>query len=130
MVVKAPNENIIPMLGHKVLGTVEILSVRKWADSDITDDLMFLRDELGHHIQSLSTFDEYSSEIISNRLEWSPPHQSEIFWKQNASRLNENNCELLKILIELVSVAKDPIILQIASHDLGQYVKYGTNSRK
>jgi hypothetical protein len=42
------------------------------------------------------TFDEYSSEVQSMKLEWSPPHQSEQFWKQNASKLADNQAELVK----------------------------------
>jgi V-type H+-transporting ATPase subunit H len=130
MIVNAPAENIIPMLGYKLLPAIEALSVRKWADSEILDDLMFLREELGRHVQSLSTFDEYSSEVLSRRLEWTPPHQSDMFWKQNASRLNENQNELVKILVHLVMESQDVLVLQIAAHDLGQYVKYAQNGRK
>lgn len=43
-----------------------------------------------------SSFDEYSSELKSGRLEWSPVHKSEKFWRENAVRLNEKNYELLK----------------------------------
>lgn len=43
-----------------------------------------------------SSFDEYSSELKSGRLEWSPVHKSEKFWRENAARLNEKNYELLK----------------------------------
>ncbi len=45
---------------------------------------------------SCSSFDEYSSELKSGRLEWSPVHKSEKFWRENAVRLNEKNYELLK----------------------------------
>ena len=45
---------------------------------------------------SISSFDEYSSELKSGRLEWSPVHKSEKFWRENAVRLNEKNYELLK----------------------------------
>lgn len=54
MVLGAPEATIIPMLGHKLLQDVEILSVRKWSDGEIIDDLMFLREELGKHVASLS----------------------------------------------------------------------------
>ncbi|KAJ3307222.1 H(+)-transporting V1 sector ATPase subunit H [Kappamyces sp. JEL0829] len=130
MVLLAPQENIIPMLGHKVLQAIEVLSVRKWSDPEIMDDLNLLRDELGHHVVSLSTFDEYASEVQSGRLEWSPPHQSEQFWKVNANRLGENRHELVRMLVDIASTSKDPVSLAVAAHDLGQYVKYGTNAKK
>ena len=43
-----------------------------------------------------SSFDEYSSELQSMRLDWSPVHKSDKFWKENAVRLNEKNYFLLK----------------------------------
>ncbi|KAJ2996713.1 H(+)-transporting V1 sector ATPase subunit H [Globomyces sp. JEL0801] len=126
MILKSPNEVIIPMLGYKLLPAIEVLSVRKWSDPEIAEDLTFLRDELSHHVASLSTFDEYASEVRSSKLEWSPPHQSEQFWKTNASRLNENQYELIKI----IENEPEPVTLAVAAHDLGQYVKYGNNARK
>ena len=45
---------------------------------------------------AFSSFDEYSTELKSGRLEWSPVHKSEKFWRENAGRLNEKNYELLK----------------------------------
>jgi V-type H+-transporting ATPase subunit H len=72
----------------------------------------------------LSSFDEYSSEVKSGRLEWSPVHKSEKFWRENAARLCEKNFELLKILIKLLETSKDPLILCVAVHDLGEYVRH------
>ena len=46
-----------------------------------------------------SSLDEYSTELKSGRLEWSLVHKSDKFWRENASRLNDNNYQLLKILV-------------------------------
>lgn len=43
-----------------------------------------------------STFDEYSSEVKTGNLDWSPAHNSEAFWKLNSVRLSEKNYELVK----------------------------------
>ena len=51
---------------------------------------------MGELLLICSTFDEYASEVRSGKLEWSPPHLSEQFWKQNAGRLNEKDFELLR----------------------------------
>lgn len=45
---------------------------------------------------AFSSFGEYSHEIHSGRLEWSPAHTSEKFWQDNAHRLNEKNFELVR----------------------------------
>lgn len=42
------------------------------------------------------TYDEYSSELTSGHLSWTPVHESELFWKENASKLNDKNYEQLK----------------------------------
>ncbi|KAJ3203045.1 H(+)-transporting V1 sector ATPase subunit H, partial [Entophlyctis luteolus] len=62
MLILAPQENIIPMLGNKLLNLCETLSARKWTDTEITDDLSYIKEELAKNINSLSTFDEYASE--------------------------------------------------------------------
>ncbi|KAJ3268876.1 H(+)-transporting V1 sector ATPase subunit H [Terramyces sp. JEL0728] len=129
MLINAPAENIIPMLGHKLLGAIETLSVRKWSDPEITEDLMYVREELSHHVASLSTFDEYSTEVLSRRLEWSPPHLSEIFWKQNSNKLNDNQFELVKTLVDITKTSEDPVVLAVAAYDLGQYCKYANNAK-
>ncbi|ORY36951.1 ARM repeat-containing protein [Neocallimastix californiae] len=130
MLEKAPSANMIPMLGNKMVPFCETLLGRKWSDSEITDDLTYLKEELGKNIQKLSTFDEYSTEVFSGKLEWSPPHKSEQFWKNNAERLNENNYELLRILTRLFSTSTDPVVLAVACNDLGQYVKYHPEGKK
>ena len=68
------------------------------------------------------SFEEYAAEVRSSKLEWSPMHRSDAFWKLNSQRLNEQNYELLRILARLLSTSTDPIVLSIAAHDIGEYV--------
>ena len=74
--------------------------------------------------QDLSSFDEYATEIKSGRLEWSPVHKSERFWRENAPRLIEKNYELLKMLIHLLETSRDPLVLAVASYDIGEFVRH------
>jgi len=69
------------------------------------------------------TFDEYSSELESGHLSWTPPHRNEEFWRENATKLTEQNNKLLKILARLLATSKDPIVLAVGCHDIGQLVK-------
>jgi len=71
-----------------------------------------------------SSFDEYAIKVKSGQLEWSPVHRSAQFWRENASRLNERNYELLRILVQLLDTSRDPLVLSVASFDVGEYVKY------
>ncbi|KAJ1336954.1 hypothetical protein BSLG_006714 [Batrachochytrium salamandrivorans] len=124
LMTKAPEENITAMLGNKILGLCETLATRKFSDTEINDDLQFVVEELARNVASMTTFDEYASEVRSGRLEWSPPHLSEQFWKTNAPRLVEGDYDLVKLLATLLATSKDPVILSVASHDIGQYAKY------
>lgn len=114
------------MVQCKVLKHLEILqqSGQKFDDPDIKEDIEFLFEKLQASVQDLSSFDEYATEIRSGRLEWSPVHTSEKFWRENAARLNERNYELLKILVRLLEASRDALVLSVAAHDLGEYVRH------
>jgi len=123
-------ENCIQMVQCKVLKQLEILSQRKFDDEDITADIEYLNEKLQNSIQDLSSFEEYCSEVKSGRMEWSPVHKSEKFWRENAGRLNEKNYELLKILINLLETSKDPLVLSVACHDIGEYTRHFNRGKK
>ncbi|KAG8190520.1 hypothetical protein JTE90_006686 [Oedothorax gibbosus] len=117
-------DNAIAMVQCKVLKQLDILQSRRFDDPDITEDLEFLTQTLQTSVQDLSSFDEYSTEVKSGRLEWSPVHNSEKFWRENTPRLNEKNYELLKILIYILQNSKDSLVLSVAAHDIGEYVRH------
>lgn len=116
-------EHCIAMVQCKVLKQLTILEQRKFDDEDVIDDVEFLMERLQASVQDLSSFDEYATEVKSGRLEWSPVHKSK-FWRENAQRLNEKNYELLRILIHLLESSKDPLVLSVASYDIGEYVRH------
>ena len=117
-------ENCVAMVQAKVLKQLSILEQHKFDDEDIMADIEFLTDKLQVSIQDLSSFDEYSTEVKSGRMEWSPVHKSERFWRENAQRLIEKNYELLKMLIHLLETSPDPLILAVASYDIGEFVRH------
>ncbi|XP_071103905.1 V-type proton ATPase subunit H-like isoform X1 [Haliotis cracherodii] len=117
-------DHALSMVQCKVLKQLELLDGRKFDDQDIVDDLAYLNEKLQRSVADLSSFDEYSTEVKSGRLEWSPVHKSDRFWRENAIRLNEKSYELLKILVRLLETSKDPLILSVAAHDIGEYVRY------
>ncbi|KAJ8867061.1 hypothetical protein PR048_032923 [Dryococelus australis] len=117
-------EHCIAMVQCKVLKQLSIFEQRKLDDEDIVEDIDFLNQKLQASVQDLSSFDEYATEIKSGRLEWSPVHKSAKFWRENASRLNEKNYELLRILIHLLETSKDTLVLSVASFDIGEYVRH------
>ncbi|GAV05740.1 hypothetical protein RvY_15821 [Ramazzottius varieornatus] len=116
-------ENAVAMVHGKVLKNLSLLQTRKFDDQDILDDITYLDEKLQASVQDLSSFDEYVSELKSGRLEWSPVHKSERFWRENAHSFNDKNYEILKILVRLLEISKDPLILSVAVHDIGEYVR-------
>ncbi|KAI8064318.1 armadillo-type protein [Gilbertella persicaria] len=126
LIEKAVAENMSAMLVAKLLPLCDHLATRKWNDQEITDDVVFVQTKLQQNFQSLTTFEVYASELETGMLQWSPSHSSENFWKQNATRLNENSQLLLRQLTRLLSSSTDPVVLAVACHDIGQYVKYNS----
>ncbi len=117
-------ENCVAMVQAKVLKQLSILQQHKFDDEDIMADIEFLNEKLLASIQDLSSFDEYSTEVKSGRLEWSPVHKSERFWRENAPRLIEKNYELLKMLVHLLETSRDTLVLAVASYDIGEFVRH------
>lgn len=119
-------ENAILMVQCKVMKQLQIIqqSIQNSEDPELVEDVNFLVDVLQASVQDLSSFDEYSTELRSGRLEWSPVHNSEKFWRENAHKLNEKNYELLKILIGILEHSKDPLVMSVAAYDLGEYVRH------
>ncbi|KAL0578250.1 H(+)-transporting V1 sector ATPase subunit H [Marasmius crinis-equi] len=130
LVVKAPSANLPAMLVAQLLPFAKNLCTRKWGDEDIVEDVQFLRDELAANFQSLTTYDEYTSELASGHLSWTPVHESDDFWKENATKLNDKDYEQLKILIRLLKESPDANVLAVAAHDIGQYVKHYERGKK
>lgn len=73
---------------------------------------------------------KYNILYINNSLEWSPVHKSAKFWRENALRLNEKNYDLLRILIHLLDSSKDPLVLSVASYDIGEYVRHNPRGKQ
>jgi V-type H+-transporting ATPase subunit H len=105
------------MLVAQLLPFVKNLATRKWSDEDILEDVQFLRDELEARFESLTyvpfflhkwrvgdkrsenrTWDEYTSELTSGHLSWTPVHDSDLFWKENVTKLNEKDHFYLKFV--------------------------------
>ncbi|KAI8390886.1 ATPase V1 complex subunit H [Radiomyces spectabilis] len=126
----APAENLAAMLVAKLLPFTENLAARKWSDADIVEDVEYVKERLQESFQSLTTFEQYASEVETGKLEWSPPHKSEAFWKENSSRLDENNYSLLRALARILSTSTNPTVLAIACNDIGQYTKYSSKVGK
>ncbi|KAA0192419.1 Vacuolar ATP synthase subunit H [Fasciolopsis buskii] len=115
----------LSLVQFKVLRQLELLSQKDFShDPELTDDMAFLTEKLSASVQDVSSLEEYTTELKSGRLEWSPVHKSEKFWCENAVKFTDNNYELLKMLVRLVEVCTDPLSLSVAVHDIGEFVRH------
>ncbi|KAH8108453.1 ATPase, V1 complex, subunit H [Phellopilus nigrolimitatus] len=130
LVTKAPSQNLPSMLVAQLLPFAKSLCGRKWTDEDIVDDIQFLRDELKANFDSLTTWEEYTAELSSGHLLWSPVHESDAFWQENAGKLCDQDFAQLKLLVKILNESADPTVLAVAAHDLGQFVKYCDRGKK
>lgn len=131
LLLATPSLSLPVMIGARVLEYLEgLLAGSRLTDEETVADISLLREALLKAIQSLNSYDEYSSEVKSSGLDWSPPHKSELFWRDNAPRLAENDCELLRQLVRLLDPAHyEAKTVAIAAHDLGMYMEYHTPGR-
>jgi V-type H+-transporting ATPase subunit H len=120
----APKVSINTLLYDSALPLVKTLSERKWADDELINDLQELKDSLQEAFDSMSTFDEYKAELESKKLKWSPPHRSELFWKDNAFRFKEVDWKMIKLLDSVVSntSSTDSITLAVACNDISRII--------
>ncbi|KAK3807602.1 MAG: ATPase V1 complex subunit H, partial [Benniella sp.] len=130
LVEKAPEANLAPMAAVKLLQFCENLSTRKWSDTDLVEDIDYLKTELENNFHTLTTFEVYLAELQSSRLTWSPPHLSDQFWLKNWKEFKKNNYELLRTLARLLSTSTDTVVLAVAASDIGQYVKRDPSSKR
>ncbi|CAL2042895.1 CBN-VHA-18 protein [Caenorhabditis brenneri] len=114
----------LQMIQNRIPTKLDHLENRKFQDVDLIDDINYLHGELKKVVQVLTSFDEYESELRVGSLHWSPVHKCEVFWTENAHRLTENRQELLKLLIAMLEKSDDPLVLCVAAHDIGEFVRF------
>ncbi|CAF1488715.1 unnamed protein product, partial [Didymodactylos carnosus] len=127
---KVIRENAMTMIASRLVKPLELLSSKPYDDNDIKEDIELIKEKLEGNLSDVSSFDEYALEIRSGRLSWSPVHQSEKFWRDNATKLNDANFELIRMLLKLLEHSKEPLVLCVAAHDVGEYVRHYPHGKK
>merc|ERR1712146_276502 len=79
-------------------------------------------------MRSLTSFDQYSKEVLSGRLEWSPPHKSETFWHENVHAFEADDYRLIKTL-KLLAQSENTKVASIACFDLGEFARIHPQGR-
>ena len=72
----------------------------------------------------------YKTELDSAKLEWSPSHKSDHFWKECLKPFEADNCAAVKQLIALLG-SEDSQVLAIACNDISELIKHnGADGRR
>ena len=117
------------MVVFGLMPVLEAMQARKFADEDIPDDVEFLHNTLHVNLLGLTSWDVYKTELESGKLEWSPSHKSENFWKDNYKAFEGGGCASVKQLVALLS-SEDPQVLAIACNDIAEFIKYHPEGRR
>ncbi|KAJ1952078.1 H(+)-transporting V1 sector ATPase subunit H, partial [Linderina pennispora] len=123
--------NVPAMLVAKVPACLATLQAgRNFKDADLKDDLRELAEELAGHAGGMTTWDEYVNEVKSGRLEWSPAHRSEQFWKLHVRRMDEDDHRVVRNLARVLEAGTGETALAVACHDLAQYIKFNPDGKR
>jgi V-type H+-transporting ATPase subunit H len=123
------SKNNEEMIDAGFVRMLAILQNKKWGDEDIVEDLKVISEALAKNIVVLSSFDMYKKELQSGQLEWSPVHKSEKFWRENCSRFEENDFQILQLLQRVLQTSIDPVALSVACFDVGEFVRFHPRGR-
>lgn len=124
----ADMKGILSVCGAQRL--LDSMKQRSWSDEDITNDIDSLLTKVATNVEAMSTFDEYSKEVLSGELEWTPIHKSGVFWEKNVHKFVEKDQQILRVLIQLITPGAQvdgarvqDKVLAIALHDVGEFVR-------
>ncbi|KAH7298176.1 hypothetical protein KP509_25G030600 [Ceratopteris richardii] len=109
---------------------IQSLKLQAWTDEDLLDGLTALDEALKVSIKTLSSFDKYKQEVLSGTLDWTPMHKDPIFWRENVSKFEEHDFQVLRVLVTLLGTSKDPKTLAVCCHDLSQFVQAHPSGRQ
>lgn len=117
------------MVVFGIIPVLEGMQQRKWADEDIPEDIGVLFTTLQVNLLTLSSWDVYKTELDSGKLEWSPSHKSEIFWRDNHRAFDEVGGAPTKQLVSLLH-SDNAQILAIACNDIAELIKFHPDGRR
>lgn len=60
-----------------------------------------------------STFDKYHKEVTSGRLDWTPAHTNEQFWRDNINKFEADDFELIRYAHEHLNGWQGGAVIEI-----------------
>lgn len=93
--------------------------MQSWGDEDVVEMLTYVDEKLKEGIVFLSNFDKYKKEVLSNTLDWSPMHTSDLFWRQNAEKFEERDFQVLRVLLKIIETNRDVSVCRKENNSIG-----------
>jgi len=116
------------MIASGIMETLRNLHSRReqFNDEDMNEDMDYLETNLEPIMNAMSSFDRFRHEILSEKLDpTSPVHKSERFWRENFSKFEDHDYDVLRKLIEIINnMDNDPKELALACWDIGEFVRF------
>lgn len=117
----------------KLPTVLNVQKSRQTLDPDMKEDVEALLQMLNEYTSSQSTLEEYTNEVESGHLRWSPVHKDPEFWRDNAKLIIEReDGALCRKLAEIMSKdwASDKAVLAIGCNDVAALVKAAPEMRQ
>lgn len=111
------------MIEAGLLDVLDGLRKRVLKDNDVGELVKQVADLLQSSVKALSTFEKWAQEVQRGRLCPGGTH-TERFWKDNAKKLEENLFAKLRQLVALLECTQDPVTVQLALQDLGEFARF------
>ena len=114
------------------LGLVKVVASLKlgaWKDEELLESLDYLEEKLSEVRSSFTTFDRYKREVLSGSLSWTQVHTDPSFWKENISKFEERDWQIVRVLLKLLEMNKETKTLSVACHDIGKFIESHENGR-
>jgi len=134
------------MIDNDAMKQLAVLRNRKWSDEEVREDLDFISDSLAKSVHVLSSIDMYKKEVASGKLEWTPVHKSETFWRDNVTKIcpvggsvatSEDLLALVQLLDKKMNKSKegrldqeDATTVAVICHDLGEFARFHPQGKK
>eukprot|EP00213_Chloropicon_mariensis_P005681 CAMPEP_0197472388 /NCGR_PEP_ID=MMETSP1309-20131121/3580_1 /TAXON_ID=464262 /ORGANISM="Genus nov. species nov., Strain RCC998" /LENGTH=493 /DNA_ID=CAMNT_0043010897 /DNA_START=147 /DNA_END=1628 /DNA_ORIENTATION=+ len=104
--------------------------MNSYKDEELIESMDWLEEKLeAEVVLKISQFDEYADEVLSGTLDWTLLHKQEKFWKMNAANFVAKDCTILKALARLLETSTDERTLEVACHDIGQFISHYPHGR-
>jgi len=119
------------MVGQQLHKVVQGLMSRKWKDTDLTDSMRLVDKRLRVVLRKLSSFEMYTAEALSGKLNRRSPVHTEDFWRSNFREFEGRNWRFVRKIISFLDEKKyDDETLEMACFDLGEFARFHPDGRR